>query len=575
MSPMCHNVIYTQSPINGDNEMMRRQDELRCDLANQVIVHRFSCHGRRVPGLVLDRDIPVRVNIGLGVLCQYYSDVGSIVERANDWLTKNTDLTVKECETITWMDHDVTRLDDSEQMILRKRMEEHAKTYHIRGLRAQIVTLHGEGYTTRDTAAKWRWSKTAVHNAIIKFHADGTFRDREWLGNSPAMNPVENLWTIMEDKAADEQLSSANKLRRAIKEVWDTEITQLWLLPQRRTQVQCICYTDILPDVSDTVPSLVTKVNRIIQQNQLIGQIITVQTVSVPISNGNVDTELTRWTESVSDDIPYAFCLRIFHDKSSPGNGSSLGIRDFIPCLTDEGYESFDQLSIHANTWLKDQADIILANMQSVMVQKDTGPHDETGRACFYSTPGIENLHTLEFLRILRVCYLKPAVDVVSELPVIYPFTYELFSPELVPPREGRGRNRMERMRETFIRVNSYLKSSGADIISVETVMNPMQLYLEDISELSPDEIQFLFTIRLFLTDQLAEPDELLQTLSLRTSSVGSRRPKEPSPADHPGPIFLKSVVNKNYKSRWIVVAVTVFTCMTIIVVISVIYSNP
>ena len=81
--------------------------------------------------------------------------------------------------------------------------------------------------------------------------------------------------------------------------------------------------------------------------------------------------------------------------------------------------------------------------------------------------------------------------------------------------------------------------------------------------------------LRLFLTDQLAEPDELLQTLSLRTSSVGSRRPKEPSPADHPGPIFLKSVVNKNYKSRWIVVAVTVFTCMTIIVVISVIYSNP
>ena len=46
-----------------------------------------------------------------------------------------------------------------------------------RSRRSQIFTLHGEGYTERDIAAKVRCSKTAVHNAIDKINADGTFHD--------------------------------------------------------------------------------------------------------------------------------------------------------------------------------------------------------------------------------------------------------------------------------------------------------------------------------------------------------------------------------------------------------------
>ena len=49
-------------------------------------------------------------------------------------------------------------------------------------LRAQIVTLHGGGYTERDNSAKLRYSKTAVHNAIVKFNTDGTFRDSKRSG---------------------------------------------------------------------------------------------------------------------------------------------------------------------------------------------------------------------------------------------------------------------------------------------------------------------------------------------------------------------------------------------------------
>ena len=48
----------------------------------------------------------------------------------------------------------------------------------------------------------------------------------EWPGNSPDINPIENLWTIMKDKVADKQPSSAQNLKQAIKDVWVTEITQ-------------------------------------------------------------------------------------------------------------------------------------------------------------------------------------------------------------------------------------------------------------------------------------------------------------------------------------------------------------
>ena len=42
------------------------------------------------------------------------------------------------------------------------------------------------------------------------------------------------------------------------------------------------------------------------------GKIVTIETVSVPIINGNVDATGTRWIESANDDAPYAFILRLF-----------------------------------------------------------------------------------------------------------------------------------------------------------------------------------------------------------------------------------------------------------------------
>jgi hypothetical protein len=50
------------------------------------------------------------------------------------------------------------------------------------------------------------------------------------------------------------------------------------------------------------------------------GQIVTVETFNTPILNGQLDCRITRWTESIVDDCPYAFAIRVFHCRHPDGH---------------------------------------------------------------------------------------------------------------------------------------------------------------------------------------------------------------------------------------------------------------
>jgi len=50
--------------------------------------------------------------------------------------------------------------------------------------------------------------------------------------------------------------------------------------------------------------------------------------------------------------------------------------------------------------------------------------------------------------------------------------------------------------------------------------------------------------------------------------------PRNSDNSVHPGPIFLRNVVSRPFEYRWLILASTVITCMTIIVIVSVAYSN-
>ena len=56
---------------------------------------------------------------------------------------------------------------------------------------------------------------------LTKFLAQNKVTVLEWLGNSPDLNPIENLLVELKDKVSKQQPSSAPELARVIKEVWE------------------------------------------------------------------------------------------------------------------------------------------------------------------------------------------------------------------------------------------------------------------------------------------------------------------------------------------------------------------
>ena len=72
----------------------------------------------------------------------------------------------------------------------------------------------------QDGALCHRWK------AATEFLKKNKISVLECPGNSPDLNPIENIWTIMNDKVPYKQPPSAENLRQEVNDVWVTEITQ-------------------------------------------------------------------------------------------------------------------------------------------------------------------------------------------------------------------------------------------------------------------------------------------------------------------------------------------------------------
>ena len=104
------------------------------------------------------------------------------------------------------------------------------------------------------------------------------------------------------------------------------------------------------------------------------------------------------------------------------------------------------------------------------MMFKFEGPLSSMGSTCFYTMPGINSPEPTEFFRILRVVYIQIlGYDRTVDLPILFPFTYETFTPEMVRVTQkdlsaSSQKERLEKMKETFSKVIAFLRNSGTAI---------------------------------------------------------------------------------------------------------------
>ena len=72
------------------------------------------------------------------------------------------------------------------------------------------------------------------------FLAKNKVKVLDWPGNSPDLNPIENLLTNLKDKVGERQLSSAKDLVEVIKEVWVKEISQEYCRNLMHSMPRCL-----------------------------------------------------------------------------------------------------------------------------------------------------------------------------------------------------------------------------------------------------------------------------------------------------------------------------------------------
>lgn len=87
--------------------------------------------------------------------------------------------------------------------------------------------------------------------------------------------------------------------------------------------------------------------------------------------------------------------------------------------------------------------------------------------------------------------------------------------------------------------------------------------------------------VRLYMTGRLHRAVDGSSRSFKRSSVASGNRSHGNNSSDaadsserHPGPIFLRHVVNRRFKYRWLILAVTTILCMTVVVIVSVVYSN-
>ncbi|ESO11274.1 hypothetical protein HELRODRAFT_183377 [Helobdella robusta] len=358
----------------------------------------------------------------------------------------------------------------------------------------------------------------------------------------------------------------------------------------------------------------------------ITGQILSAETISVPILDDVVDTQMTFWAE-----------------KSHLAQRYVIGLHTVVPSMIANVYESFEEMIDRTNEWMNKlsrrvhdndlklaaaaagsgsgcgvisgggggggDVNFLLLNMQSTLSQHEPGT--ALGTFCHTTVPPLSDGTRTDLLRILRVFYLLPVGILLKEIPKQAPLNFKSFVPQWRLSRKiamstssskklKNGGKKMENMKELVVKANEYLISCPIpgiieELVNIETVINPMiafsssssssssQLPPPSSSTTSPretgddndwikavddvrgddndDKLKFLTSIRLYIITRKEKQPSKQNAPTLENQAAvefggsrlltGSGKMASVENGDvHPGPIFLRNVVNRNYRYR-------------------------
>ncbi|KAK2148981.1 hypothetical protein LSH36_473g03032 [Paralvinella palmiformis] len=289
---------------------------------------------------------------------------------------------------------------------------------------------------------------------------------------------------------------------------------RVWIVPQTGTgATQIINYRDFKPEDNESLSELLEKTNSSLDDDTLQGHVLCFETVMLPNFRSS-DTNSLFWRENENVSRGFTAFLRLFYVEG-PKTCYRLGIRNIVPDVIQGNYEPFSCLMRRASQWVSSEPSVKVTNLRSTYVTRD---NDSPSQAADRCDQYFRDFAKEQYFQIIRIYHVSsPSFSTTKH--VINCMTFTPVQSSIGPSTEAT----FETMKSTMLRIDAWIRLSGAKIFSLESLITPMiptqpNHTLPEMTHWLPKRAattdngrkKFLLHIRIYIDGEFIDPDPRL-----------------------------------------------------------------